>query len=90
LFDEVEKTRVLNNQPPPGHAPQLHLLDEWKINHPGLFQRKLRVSPKVFTQIVDKISTHPIFHNASNNPQLPVSIQLAIFLNAAGHYENAA
>ncbi|KAF9220700.1 hypothetical protein BS17DRAFT_769262 [Gyrodon lividus] len=38
LYDEVEKTWVLNNWPPPGHAPQLHLLDEWKINHPNLFQ----------------------------------------------------
>ncbi|KIJ04531.1 hypothetical protein PAXINDRAFT_32601, partial [Paxillus involutus ATCC 200175] len=54
------------------------------------FQRKLRVSPEIFMHIVDKITAHPIFHNASNNPQLPVPIQLAIFLNAAGHYGNAA
>ncbi|KIN95105.1 hypothetical protein M404DRAFT_53663, partial [Pisolithus tinctorius Marx 270] len=90
LQDEVEKTRVLNNQPRPSHSPQLHLLDEWKIDHPRLFQHKLRVPPAVFSAIVDKIETHPIFHNNSNNPQLPVPIQLAIFLNAAGHYGNAA
>ncbi|KIN94629.1 hypothetical protein M404DRAFT_167801, partial [Pisolithus tinctorius Marx 270] len=90
LQDEVGKTCVLNNQPRPSRSSQLHLLDEWKIDHPCLFQCKLRVPPAVFSAIVDKIETHPIFHNNSNNPQLPVPIQLAIFLNAAGHYGNAA
>ncbi|KIN99133.1 hypothetical protein M404DRAFT_156060, partial [Pisolithus tinctorius Marx 270] len=47
------------------------------------FQCKHRVPPDVFSAIVDKIETHPVFHNNSNNPQLPVPIQLAIFLNAA-------
>ncbi|KAG2046529.1 hypothetical protein BDR06DRAFT_1035893, partial [Suillus hirtellus] len=36
------------------------------------------------------IQAHPIFHNNSNNPQLPVAVQLAIFLNGVGHYGNAA
>ncbi|KIK12238.1 hypothetical protein PISMIDRAFT_78366, partial [Pisolithus microcarpus 441] len=90
LQDEVDKTHVLNNQPRPSCSPQLHLLDEWKMDHPHVFQCKLRVFPDVFSSIVDKIEAHPIFHNNSNNPQLPVPIQLAIFLNAAGHYGNAA
>jgi hypothetical protein len=54
------------------------------------FQHKLRVPPCIFESIVQLIKDHPIFHNNSNNPQLPVSIQLVIFLNAAGHYGNAA
>ncbi|KAG2063780.1 hypothetical protein BDR04DRAFT_1163303 [Suillus decipiens] len=44
---------------------------------------------KIFDDILNYISDYPIFQNQSNNPQLPVSIQLAIFLNWAGHYGNA-
>jgi hypothetical protein len=43
----------------------------------------------MFDCILDEISNNPIFHSNSNNPQLPVAIQLAIFLNRAGHYGNA-
>ncbi|KAF9222403.1 hypothetical protein BS17DRAFT_708843, partial [Gyrodon lividus] len=39
--------------------------------------------------ILDQISNHPIFQNQSNNKQLPIAIQLGIFLNCAGHYGNA-
>ncbi|KAG2045703.1 hypothetical protein BDR06DRAFT_985741 [Suillus hirtellus] len=35
------------------------------------------------------ISSHPIFCHQSNNPQLSISIQLAMFLNCAGYYGNA-
>jgi hypothetical protein len=54
------------------------------------FIRKLRVSPTIFDQILDQISHHPIFQSNSNTPQLPVAIQLAIFLNQAGHYGNSS
>ncbi|KAG2059839.1 hypothetical protein BDR06DRAFT_867302, partial [Suillus hirtellus] len=53
------------------------------------FQQKLHVSPEIFDDILDYISDHPIFQSKSNNPQLPISIQLTIFLNRAGHYDNA-
>jgi len=90
LEDEVEKARVLQTRPPSTRIPQLALLDEWKLNNPILFRRKLRVSPEVFANIVSLIQDHPTFHSNSPNPQLPVQIQLAVFLNAAGHYGNAA
>ena len=51
--------------------------------------KKLRVDPAVFDCIVDRIHEHPIFHSRGPNLQLPVSVQLAIFLNRAGHYGNA-
>ena len=70
-------------------APQLHLLVHFGEHRPHLFWQKLRVEPEIFDDILDLISDHPIFHNNSHNPQLPVSIQLAIFLNHAGHYGNA-
>ncbi|KAG2065255.1 hypothetical protein BDR04DRAFT_1033229 [Suillus decipiens] len=90
LADEVEKSRVLFARPKSSRAPQLHLLEEWALDQPDKFRRKLRVDPPVFAEIVNKIINHPIFHNNSQNPQLPVPVQLAIFLNSAGHYGNAA
>lgn len=90
LRDEVERTRVLNClQVPLLRAPQLHLLEHFVVFRPHLFRKKLRVDPQVFDCILDKIRLSPIFSNKSNNLQLPVSIQLAIFLNRAGHYGNA-
>jgi len=90
LEDEVKKARVLNKLPPPARNPQIQLLDEWKLDHPRLFQRKLRVSYEVFVEILMKIQNHMAFGSNPSSPQLPVSIQLAIFLNAAGYYGNAA
>ncbi|KAG2053162.1 hypothetical protein BDR06DRAFT_856305, partial [Suillus hirtellus] len=54
------------------------------------FCRKLCVDPEIFNDILNLISGHPIFHNNSNNLQLPISIQLAIFLNLVSHYGNSA
>jgi hypothetical protein len=90
LQDEVMKARVLQkpDEPPP-RASQLHLLVHFGEHRPHLFRQKLRIDPEIFDDILDLISGHPIFHNQSNNPQLPVAIQLAIFLNRAGHYGNA-
>ena len=90
LHDEVTKACILNACPPPAHNPQIYLLNEWKLNHPHLFQCKLHVSFDVFAHILGKIQDHPAFESNPNSPQLPVSIQLAVFLNAAGHYGNAA
>jgi hypothetical protein len=44
----------------------------------------------VFYELMKLIQEHLIFYNCSNNPQLPVAVQLAIFLNGVGHYGNAA
>ncbi|KAG2337323.1 hypothetical protein BDR05DRAFT_978547 [Suillus weaverae] len=60
------------------------------MHAPDKFCQKLRVSPAVFDKLIERISPHAIFYNNSNNPQLPVPIQLAIFLNGVGHYGNAA
>ena len=90
LQDEIRQAWVLHrpDEPPP-RASQLHLLVHFEAHRPHLFRQKLRVDPEIFDDILDLISDHPIFHNQSNNPQLPVAIQLAIFLNRAGHYGNA-
>ena len=72
------------------HASQLHLLQNFADFRPHLFRKKVRVDPEIFDCILDEISTSPVFTSKSNNLQLPIAIQLAIFLNRAGHYRNAA
>ena len=90
LINEVEKARFLNRLDVPlSHAPQLHLLEHFAVFRPHLFRKKLHVNPVIFDCIVNKICKDYIFHSRLNNLQLPVSIQLAIFLNHAGHYGNA-
>ncbi|KAG2060974.1 hypothetical protein BDR06DRAFT_979248 [Suillus hirtellus] len=71
-------------------VPQIQLLDHFAIHRPDLFQKKLCVPPETFDDILNQISNHHVFHNQSNNPQLPVAVQLAIFLNRVGHYGNAS
>ncbi|KIK23127.1 hypothetical protein PISMIDRAFT_101106, partial [Pisolithus microcarpus 441] len=71
------------------HSPQLHMLEHFTDFLPNSFCAKLHVTPKIFNCILDQITNHPIFQTWSNHSQLPVAIQLAIFLNHAGHYGNA-
>lgn len=91
LADEVAKARYLVTHTKAARTPQLQLLKEWCLNDDlKKFCRILRVHPNVFASLVRRIQDHPIFSNNSNNPQLPVSVQLAIFLNGVGHYGNGA
>lgn len=90
LRDEVMRARVLNHIiVPPLRASQIHLLDHFAEFRPHLFRKKVRVDPEVFDCILNQISGDPIFQSRSNNPQLPIALQLAIFLNRVGHYGNA-
>jgi hypothetical protein len=89
-LDKILNTRVLNPAPPVPKSSQIHLLDHWRIHSPEHFRRKLCVEPQTFDSLVSHIEDHPIFHNNSNNSQLPVYIQLSIFLFRAGHYGNAS
>ena len=90
LLDKISTTRVLNPALPVPKSPQLHLLDHWRTHNPERFCRKLCVEPQTFDSLVSHIENHPIFHNNSNNSQLPIYIQLYIFLFHAGHYGNAS
>ncbi|KAG1816386.1 uncharacterized protein BJ212DRAFT_1480841 [Suillus subaureus] len=69
---------------------ELHLLEEWALFLPENFCCKLCVDVDVFDELTKLIQGHTIFYNNLNNPQLPVPIQLTIFLNGTGHYGNAA
>jgi hypothetical protein len=80
LIDEVQKARYLNClEVPLLRAPQIHLLEHFAVFWPHLL---------IFDCIVNNIHEHEIFGLGSNNLQLPISIQLGIFLNHAGHYGN--
>jgi len=54
-----------------------------------IYSAKNCVDSNVFNCILDQIGGYPIFVSCGNQPQLPVAVQLAIFLNCAGHYGNA-
>jgi hypothetical protein len=91
LAIDMLSARVLEGSPPVKKSGQLDLyLTDFRSDHPGRFRKKLRVSPVVFDRLVELIQDNTIFHNNSNVPQLPVPIQLAIFLVRVGHYGNAS
>ena len=90
LLNLIKITRVLHPAPPIPKYSQLHLLDYWRIHSPDHFRRKLRVEPQTFDGLINQIENHPVFHNNSNNAQLPVQTQLCIFLFRVGHYGNAS
>ncbi|KIK79735.1 hypothetical protein PAXRUDRAFT_160478 [Paxillus rubicundulus Ve08.2h10] len=70
-------------------SSQLHLLEHFANHRPHLFHQRVRVNHEISDDILDHISDHPIFSSGgSQNCQLPIAIQLAIFLNHAGHYGN--
>ena len=90
LCEDVEVIWVLDR---PGMLvpkfPQLQLLHHFAEYQPAQFHKKLHIDPHIFNYILEEISNHTIFQNCSNNKQLPISIQLAIFLFHTGHYKNA-
>jgi hypothetical protein len=69
----------------------LHLLlHTYKHTRPELFRSYLRIDPDCFDDLVTTISDDPVFHNDSNNAQMPVEEQVAIALYRFGHFGNAA
>lgn len=89
--EKVRPLQVLNDVGIPWPcASQLHLLEHYEEFRSQSFRQKVRVNPEIFDSILDQISDHPIFHSESHNSQLPVAIQLTIFLNHAGHYGNGS
>ncbi|KAJ7342507.1 hypothetical protein DFH08DRAFT_1012152 [Mycena albidolilacea] len=60
------------------------LLHEYKVSCPELFHSYLRIELDCFDSLVATISDDPVFHNNSNNPQMPVNQQAAIALYHLG------
>jgi hypothetical protein len=66
------------------------LLYDHKINRPEIFRSYLRITPACFDDLVAAIQDDEVFHNNSQNGQIPVAEQVAITLYRFGHYGNAA
>ena len=66
------------------------LLNDYKVNHPLIFRNYLSIDPACFDALVEAIRDDEIFHNNSNNSQMPVEKQVIIALFCFGHYGNAA
>ncbi|KAF7289251.1 DDE Tnp4 domain-containing protein [Mycena indigotica] len=65
-------------------------LDTWRYDDPDSFRTDLRVWPKTFNRLVQKLENNAVFHNGGPNKQKPVEEQLAIALYQFGHHSNAA
>jgi len=75
----------------PKDSNQLYLLlNDYKVNRPDIFRSYLHISPDCFDAVVEAIQDDEIFHNNSNNAQMPVAQQVAIALYHFSHYGNPA
>jgi hypothetical protein len=92
ILEAIKATRYLRTRPHVPKSGNLHLAWEYaqKEEDHGRFRGMLRVSPLVFSVILELIKDHPVFTNNSNVPQTPVDVQLAVTLYHLGHYGNAA
>ena len=96
MFQKLRNTRYFNPRTKIPKSGSLHLAWEYAKNpahHDSdheLFTQMLRVSPGVFSVIVELIKDHNVFCNNSNVPQTPVDYQLAVTLYWMGCFGNAA
>lgn len=86
----IETSRVLDPNPKSPRVSQLGLLFWYHDYNSQKFCEYARVKPSTFDKILELIKDNSIFHNNSQNKQIPVKYQLAILLYRLGHYGNAA
>ncbi|KAF8582924.1 hypothetical protein K439DRAFT_1647406 [Ramaria rubella] len=91
-IDILYSTHYLNERVPiPKTGRHLwYTLNIYKHSHPEIFRTYLRIWPTTFDSLVEKIKDDPVFHNNSDNKQIPVGLQLAVALYRFGHFGNAA
>lgn len=90
LLKYMKENCVLEPRPTNPKASQLYLLNHWADHNLQTFRAKLCVNPTTFKRLLELLKDHHIFYNNSNSPQLPVEVQLAIYLARAGHYGNGS
>ncbi|KAF8586960.1 hypothetical protein K439DRAFT_1339665 [Ramaria rubella] len=66
-----------------------YTLHVYKQDYPELFHSYVRIWPAAFDALVTKLQDHPVFHNNSDNKQIPVEFQGAVTLYWLGHFGNA-
>ncbi|KAG8756787.1 hypothetical protein FRC11_005002 [Ceratobasidium sp. 423] len=64
-------------------------LHKWHYSRPEIFWGNVWVDPTTFNALVHAIQDDPVFHNNSNNAQIPVEEQVTVALYHLGHYGNA-
>ena len=92
MFRKIRDTRYLNPQTSIPKDGCIHLAWEYAKDpvHHHLFVQMMRVSPYVFSVILELIKNHNIFCNHSNVPQSPIDFQLGVTLFCMGRFGNAA
>ena len=88
LLHHLVTAHVLLEAPPLPKVSQFSLLECWRVDSLECFRWKVWVNLEMFDGLLALIVNNDIFSNNSNCPQLPIHIQLAIFLFCAGHYGN--
>lgn len=90
-MDELTRIRYLNRR---GEVIKTAASMENCINHrytdPDLFRKTARIDPATFDLLVEILKDQPIFHNESNNRQMPVERQVLITLKRFGTYGNGS
>ena len=91
-IEELYKERYAGPQRNiPKTQENLHLLlDNYHQKFPDIFRSYIHITPECFDDLVNSIKDHPIFHNNSNNPQMPIEEQVAVALYQFGHYGEAS
>jgi hypothetical protein len=93
ILEEIRNVRYLsgrtNRIPKQGNLHLAFVYAEEPQNHHH-FTHMLRVSPYIFEVLVNLIRDNPVFHNNSQNTQMPVDYQLAVTLYRMGRFGNGA
>ncbi len=88
----IEGTRYLKERESVPKKGNLDIAWDFAANptHHQRFLTMLRISPTVFSALLDLIKNHEVFQSESNHSQAPVELQLAVTLYRMGRYGNGA
>ncbi|EFP83231.2 uncharacterized protein PGTG_09184 [Puccinia graminis f. sp. tritici CRL 75-36-700-3] len=89
LLQTVTLSRYLNLRAPPVYRDEFDLARLFEMRSID-FKQSTRTTKAGFVWLLNRIYLHPVFHNNSFRPQLPVPHQLAIALERLGSNGNGA
>ncbi|KAA1069387.1 hypothetical protein PGT21_022922 [Puccinia graminis f. sp. tritici] len=89
LLQTVILSRYLNVRAPPVFHDEFDLARLFEMQSID-FKQSTRTTKEAFVWLLNRIYLHPVFHNNSFCPQLPIPHQLAISLEQLGANGNRA
>lgn len=90
-MDELTRIRYLNHFGEVVRTPaSMENRIDRRYTDPDLFCRTARIDPVTFNLLVEALKDQPIFHNESNNLQMPIKRQIFIALKRFGTYRNGS